>query len=247
MKVAVVGYGRMGQNIKKILLNEKKITVVTIDKYNENADYDKLTHDSLSDVDVAIDFTFPNEVISNTKIYVKNNINVVMGTTGWYDKINEVKNIVGKNIGFIWSGNFSLGVNIFFRIIKASAKLFNNFSEYDPLLYEIHHKQKQDSPSGTASMIAKILINELTNKKNIITDKLNKKINEDEIHTASIRGGYYPGTHTVMFDSIVDTIELKHTARNRDGFANGSIAAAKWINGKKGFYSIDDYMNDIIK
>lgn len=246
MKVAIVGYGRMGKQIEKIL-HERNIEVCSIiDKYAKEAQYKDINSKSLSNADVVIDFTIPDEVLKNINLYIENNVSVVMGTTGWYKEIQTVKNLVGNKIGFIWSGNFSIGVNIFFRIIRESAKIFNNFKEYDPMGLEIHHNQKKDSPSGTAQMIGKILIEELSHKNIIVEEKLDRKISKNEIQFASLRGGNIPGIHTVLFDSDVDTIELKHTARNREGFAKGAVFAAEWIKDKKGFFSIDDLINSII-
>ncbi len=246
MKVAIVGYGKMGKQIEKVLL-EKNIEIGSIiDKFIKEAQFSEINPKSLSGIDVAIDFTTPDEVLNNINSYIENNVSVVMGTTGWYNELKNVKNLVGEKIGFIWSGNFSMGVNIFFRIIRDSAKIFNNFKEYDPMAYEIHHNQKKDSPSGTAQMIGNILIDELSHKNVIIEDKLDRKISKNEIQFASLRGGSIPGTHVVMFDSEADTIELKHTARNREGLARGAVLAAEWIKEKKGFYSIDDLFNSII-
>ncbi|MCK4797102.1 MAG: 4-hydroxy-tetrahydrodipicolinate reductase [Spirochaetes bacterium] len=246
MRIAIVGYGRMGKQIEKILL-EKKITIgAIIDKYTQDAQFNKVNSQSLSGINVAIDFSGPDDIIENIKAYIDNKTSVVMGTTGWFNMMDKVRELVGDKIGFIWSGNFSIGVHVFFRIIRKSAKIFNNFKEYDPMLYEIHHNQKKDSPSGTAKMIGNILLEELSDKDKGIEEKLDRKINENEIHFASIRGGNVPGTHVVMFDSAEDTIELKHTARNREGFAKGAIMAAEWIKDKKGFFSIDDFMNSII-
>ena len=246
MKVAITGYGKMGKQIEKLLIEKKRSIGAIIDKYSPDAQYKKLDARSLSGIDVAIDFSSPDDIIKNINTYIKNNVSVVMGTTGWFDMIADVKKIVGQKIGFIWSGNFSIGVHVFFRIIKESAKIFNNFKEYDPMLYEIHHNQKKDSPSGTAKMIGDILLAELFHKDKGIEEKLDRKINTNEIHFSSIRGGSVPGTHVVMFDSDVDTIELKHTARNREGVANGAVMAAEWVKDKKGFYSIDDFMNSIL-
>lgn len=246
MNIAIVGYGRMGKKIESIL-QEKKINIgSTIDKYSTDAQFKVVNAESLKNIDVAIDFSSHEDLMKNINAYIENNIDVVMGTTGWFNKIDEVKKIIGKKIGFIWSGNFSLGVHIFFRIVRAASKIFNNFTEYDPMLYELHHNQKKDSPSGTQKMLGNIVLEELTNKNKGVEEKLDRRIEADEIHFASIRGGYIPGTHVVMFDSDVDSIELKHTARNRDGFAKGAVMAAIWIAGKKGFFNIDDFMKSII-
>ena len=248
MKYAIIGYGKMGKEIEKILKQKNATDIVTIDKFNPEAKFRELNEESLNGVGVAIDFSFPDSAVNNINLYIKHKTNVVMGTTGWYDKMEEIKKSVGDKIGFIWSGNFSLGVNFFFRIVKNTSSIFNNFSSiYDVLSYELHHREKKDSPSGTALMIANIIKDNFKSKEKICDEKLDRAIEKNELHIGSVRGGYIPGTHTIMFDSIADTIELKHTVRNREGLASGAVLAADWIASKKGFFNIDDLMNDIIK
>lgn len=247
MKIAITGYGKMGQITEQLAIENGHNVVSTIDPAMKTAKFKKLTEENLCEADVVIDFTVPAIVLENIDIYIKYGINAVIGTTGWYEYLEEVKEKVEKSkIGLIWSGNFSIGVNLFFRIIKESSALMNKFSLYDVMGYEIHHNRKKDSPSGTMNMIGKILLDNLKNKKKIVTEKLSRKISEDEIHLASIRGGSVPGTHVISFDSEVDTIELKHTARSRKGLAVGAIKAAEWIKDKKGFYNIEDMMKEII-
>ncbi|HOV13824.1 MAG TPA: 4-hydroxy-tetrahydrodipicolinate reductase [Spirochaetota bacterium] len=246
MNVAIVGYGKMGKQIEKVL-KEKNINIVSIiDNYSTDANFKEVDRSSLKGVDVVIDFSSNVDLVERVVQYKNNGVNVVMGTTGWYDEIDKIKGIVNDKIGFIWSGNFSLGVNIFFKILKYAGQIFSKFPEYDPLSYEIHHKEKKDSPSGTSLMLGEIIKKELKNKSKITTERLDRKIESDELHIASVRGGYHPGLHSVQFDSIADTIELKHTARNRDGFAYGAVVAATWINGKKGFFNIDQLFDSII-
>jgi 4-hydroxy-tetrahydrodipicolinate reductase len=246
MNIAIAGYGRMGKKIEMVC-REKGLTVVsTIDMMAQEAKYSEINAESLSGVDVVIDFTYPDAALENISKYVHHGVDVIMGTTGWFDKMEEVTAMVGDTIGFLWSGNFSTGVNIYFRIVRAASKLFDRFPDYDPMLYEIHHNQKKDSPSGTAEMIGAILLEEIGRKNRGVTEKLDRQIAEDEIHFASMRGGHYHGTHSVQFDSPVDTIEIKHTARNREGFARGAVDAAQWLHGKKGLFSIDDYIDSIM-
>ncbi len=247
MKIAITGYGKMGQITEQLAKEKGHDVVSTIDPAVKSAKFKELNEESLRGADVSIDFTVPAIVLENIDSYVKYGINAVIGTTGWYEYLEEVKEKVEKSkIGLIWSGNFSIGVNLFFRIIKESSNLMKKFTSYDVMGYEIHHNRKKDSPSGTMNMIGDILLGSLENKKRIVTEKLDRKISDEEIHLASIRGGSVPGTHVVAFDSEVDSIELKHTARSRKGLAVGAIKAAEWINGKKGFYSIEDMMNEII-
>ena len=151
-----------------------------------------------------------------------------------------------NNIGFIWASNFSIGVNLFFKMMGNASKLINRFDDYDIYGIEMHHNQKKDSPSGTAKTIGDILLKNIDRKTQIVTQRLDRKIKPEELHFSSVRAGTFPGTHIVGFDSLVDEIQLKHTAKGRAGFANGAIAASKWIEGKKGFYTIDDMMKEII-
>jgi len=161
--------------------------------------------------------------------------------------MGEIKKVIkNTKTGFIWSGNFSIGVNVYFKIIENAAKIIDKVDDYDVFVHELHHNQKADSPSGTAVMIADILKENIGRKKKIVTEELKRKIEPDELHVSSTRGGTIPGTHIVGLDSNADTIELKHTARNRSGFALGAVMAAQWIKSKKGFYDIDDLMKDIV-
>ncbi|MCG8569913.1 MAG: 4-hydroxy-tetrahydrodipicolinate reductase [Spirochaetes bacterium] len=244
MKIAIVGYGRMGKQIEKVL-KEQSVSYITIDLHNPEAQFNTLNSQTLQNIDVVIDFTTPEVVLSNIEIYLAAKVNVVMATTGWYDHLEGVKKKIGQHIGFIWSGNFSLGVNLFFRIIKKSAEMFNYFDQYQPAVLELHHQGKKDSPSGTASMINNILLECLDNKNKGQFEKLDRQIEQNEIHVASVRGGYFPGTHAVYFDSPVDTIEIKHTARSREGFAVGAVAAAAWIKDRQGFFHINDFLDSL--
>jgi 4-hydroxy-tetrahydrodipicolinate reductase len=247
MGIAIVGYGKMGKQIENVLFEKNIKDIIKIDKFSNESQFSDVNTNSLKGIDVVIDFASPEGLEERIKSYVENRVNVVMGTTGWYDKIDPIEKLVGNKIGFLWSGNFSIGVNIFFRVVKEASRIFNNFPDYDALSYELHHNEKKDSPSGTELMIGNVMLSELENKNKIVTERLDRKIEKNEIHLASVRGGYFPGTHTVLFDSIVDTVELKHTARSREGFARGAVMVAEWIKGKKGFFNIDDFMNDYIK
>jgi len=247
MNIAIIGYGKMGHEIERIA-REKGITVkAIIDPAAPGANHREVNKDSLNGIDVAIDFTQPEAAVANIRKYCSLGVNAVVGTTGWYGKLDEVKKDVQKSgIGLIWSGNFSVGVNMFFRIIKSAAKIVDKVPDYDLFAYELHHSKKADSPSGTAKMIGDILIQNIKRKKKVVTDKLDRKIEADELHFASVRGGSVPGTHVVGLDSPADTIELKHTARGRAGFAMGAVMASQWVKGKKGFFGIDEMMNEII-
>lgn len=245
VKIAIIGFGKMGVPVKKIA-QERGHTVVTIDPTAKDADFKEINAQSLSGADVCIDFTTAGTVIENAKKVAAQNKNLVVGTTGWYDKMPEMASAT-KNIGCLWSGNFSIGMNVFFRAVRASAKMINNLPEYDAAVFEIHHNQKKDSPGGSAQIAGKIILEEMKRKKKVFADRFaERKPEADELHVASIRCGTIPGTHTVLFDSPVDTIELKHVARGREGFAFGAVLAAEFVKGKKGFFTIDDLMNGII-
>ena len=248
MNIAIIGYGRMGKIIERTAKDRGHNVVSLIDPNCEDAQFDEVNEESMKDADVCIDFTIPDVALENAINVSKHNVNIVMGTTGWYDQMDKMEKIVKDNkTGLIWSGNFSIGVNIFFRIINSAAKIINNIDNYDIFAYEMHHKGKKDSPSGTANMIADMLIKNIDRKEKVVVDKLDRQIEPGELHLASVRGGSVPGTHSVSFDSNADTIELKHTARSREGFALGAVMAAEWIDKKKGFFHIDDLMKDIIK
>jgi len=244
MKIALIGYGKMGKAVEGIA-KSRGHQIVKIDPLESGADFKEINAQALEGVDVCVDFTTPVVVLENAKKISALGKNLVIGTTGWYEKTADMKALT-KNIGCIWSGNFSIGMNVFFHAVKETAKVMNNLPEYDAAVYEIHHNQKKDSPGGSAQIIGKIILENLPRKKRVVTDKFERKPEPEELHVASIRCGSVPGTHTVLFDCPVDTIELKHIARGREGFAFGAVLAAEFIKGKKGFYNIDDLMKTII-
>jgi len=233
MNISVIGYGKMGHEIERIAVARGISVKSVIDTSDADAAYKEIDEKSMSDVDVCIDFTRPDAVVNNIKNISKFKKNIVVGTTGWYSHIDEVKGIVEKaQTGLIYAPNFSVGVNVFFRIVESAARIIDRIDAYDVHGYEMHHSKKLDSPSGTAKAIEEILVKNIRRKTSV--------------PFASIRSGSIPGTHAVGFDSSSDTIELKHVARNREGFALGAIMAAEWINNRKGFYTVNDMMNDIL-
>jgi len=244
--IALIGYGKMGHAVEKAALARGHKIVAIIDPQCEKA-CDKIDSSTIGAADVCIDFSHPSVIIDNITKVAALKKNIVIGTTGWYDQMAEVESIVnGSNIGSIWSGNFSIGVNAFFRIVESAASIFNYITDYDVSVHEVHHKDKADSPSGTASMIGNLILKNMKKKTKIITH-VEGKIAPNELAITSSRVGSVPGIHSVMFDSLADTIEIKHTARTREGFALGAVLAAEFIIGKKGFYSIEDLMNNLIQ
>ncbi len=245
MKIALIGYGRMGKEIAAVA-RVKGMEVVSIDP-KEEADFKEISASSMKGVDVAIDFTHPSVVVENIRALAALGVDVVVGTTGWYGRMGEVEEIARKsNIGLIWSGNFSIGVNVFFRVVENAAVLIDSLPEYDISVHEVHHSKKADSPSGTAHMIGDIILKSMGRKTAMTTESLSRPIRPEELHVTSERVGSIPGIHTVTIDSNADTIELRHTARTRSGFALGAVMAAQFIYGKKGMYSIDDLMNTLV-
>jgi 4-hydroxy-tetrahydrodipicolinate reductase len=245
--IALIGYGKMGQMVQRFAAARGHTITAVVDPIAGGDCHKEITAEVLSGAEVCIDFTSPKTAVANIRQLAALGKNMVIGTTGWYNQMDEVKRIVQEHrVGLIWSGNFSIGVNCLFRIVGCAARIFNNLPDYDVLGHEFHHKGKADSPSGTAVMLGKILLDNLDRKQRLVTDKLDRKIEPDEIQFSSTRGGAIPGTHLVMFDSAADTIEIKHTARGREGFAAGAVMAAEFIQGKEGFYSIDDLMDEVI-
>ncbi|OXA92492.1 4-hydroxy-tetrahydrodipicolinate reductase [Flavobacterium hercynium] len=231
MKIALLGYGKMGKVIERIALERGHEIVLKKDEFN--------TYDGLATADVAIDFSVPTAAVSNISSCFNNNVPVVSGTTGWLEHFDEMIALCNeKQGGFISSSNFSLGVNIFFEVNEYLAKIMSQLDSYKVSMEEIHHTQKLDAPSGTAISLAKGVI-ENSNYTNWTLDQASDK----EIHIEAKRIGDVPGTHTVAYDSVVDSIEIKHTAHNREGFALGAVIAAEWLAGKKGIYSMKDVLN----
>ena len=244
MKIALLGYGKMGKIIEKIATDRKHEIVLTIssDKLNE------LTIENLQKADVAIEFSTPATALSNIELCISAGVPVVIGTTGWYNEIPRIKEECEQaNGAIIYASNFSVGVNIFFHVNQVLAKLMNNYPYYDVQVEEIHHTQKLDSPSGTAITIAEGIISNNDQKKdwvNILSadgaEAADDNVKNDELLIESFRIDSVPGTHTVIYDSEVDMIEFRHTAHNRSGFALGAVLAAEWIKDKKGFHAVQD-------
>ena len=231
MKIALLGYGKMGKSIETIALNRNHtISLIVSDS---NSDYD------FSNSDVAIDFSIPSVAVSNIKKAIDAGIPVISGTTGWLEQYQDVLDYCNSNNGtFLYASNFSLGVNIFFELNKRLSELMSNTSEYTTEIEEIHHTQKLDAPSGTAITLAEQII-ENTEYTNWTLDE--PKPNEIYIEAKRIEN--VPGTHEISYNSEIDSINIKHTAHSRQGFAMGAVIAAEWIKDKKGVFSMKDVLN----
>jgi 4-hydroxy-tetrahydrodipicolinate reductase len=191
-----------------------------------NAQGQGVTPENFQGIDVCIEFTTPDAVIENIRRVAALGVNLVVGTTGWHNRLEEVRKIIeSAGVGMVYGANFSIGVNLFYRLARAAAEIFSGFPTYDPYLREAHHKFKKDAPSGTALEIKRQIQSEFGSR---------------EIPVTSVRAGYFPGTHELGFDSEADTIILRHTARGRQGFAEGALHAARWVVGKKGLFSFGD-------
>ena len=237
MKIALIGYGKMGKEIEKIALNRGHEIVLKIDITNP----DDLNLANLKKADVAIEFTTPASATANYKLCFEAGVPVVSGTTGWLEKQTEVYQLCKDLNGtFFYTSNFSLGVNIFFALNKKLAELMANHPEYSIEMKEIHHTQKLDAPSGTAITLAEGIIENIPAKKSWVNHTTGLA---DEIGIISEREGQVPGTHIINYDSEVDYIEITHCAKSRKGLAFGAVLAAEYSFGKKGILSMNDLLN----
>lgn len=237
MKIALIGYGKMGKEIEKIALDRGHEVVLKIDITNQH----ELTIANLQKADVAIEFTIPASAIANYKLCFDAGIPVVSGTTGWLEKLREVHQLcLEKNGTFFHTSNFSVGVNIFFALNKKLAELMASRPEYNVAMKEIHHTQKLDAPSGTAITLAEGILKNFPSKTGWVNHTTDKA---SELGIVSERTGQVPGTHIVTYDSEVDSIEITHAAKSRKGFAFGAVLAAEYSFGKKGILSMNDLLN----
>lgn len=233
MKIALLGYGRMGQTIEKIAIKRGHTIVLKADKDDKNYDIVK--------ADVAIDFSIPTVAFNNISNCLNNNVPVISGTTGWLDDYDKAVDLCKANNGaFIYASNYSLGVNIFFELNKTLAKMMSNLKQYNVTMEEIHHTKKLDAPSGTAISLANDLIE---SNNNFEAWELNSTKEKSTIPIVAKRIEDVPGTHSVNYESEVDTINIEHIAHNRQGFALGAVVAAEWIIGKTGIFTMKDVLN----
>lgn len=230
MKIALLGYGKMGKAIEKIALSRQHQVVSIIQD---------TTNFNISKADIAIDFSVPEAAFNNITACFEQGVPVISGTTGWLERYEEALSICNqKEGGFIYASNFSLGVNLFFELNKSLAKMMNQLSQYKVDIEEIHHTQKLDAPSGTAITLAEDIIDSHTSYEQWALDGLTPKLPITAKRIENV-----PGTHTVTYNSSVDSISINHKAHNREGFALGAVVAAEWLVGKKGVFSMQDVLN----
>jgi len=238
--IALIGHGKMGREIEYVA-KEKGLKVVSIFTQNNNTGGVGITPEALRGVDVCIDFSSPEAVMDNIEAVAGCGKNIVVGTTGWYDRIENVKKMVKeKKIGFLYASNFSLGVNLFMQIVMDASRLVEKYSDYDVSINEVHHTGKTDSPSGTALSLGSVILQTVKRKTEILHETSHGPIQPHQLHVTSNRVGRVTGTHTVLFDSEYDSLELTHRAKSRRGFALGAVVAAEWLKGRKGFYTLRD-------
>jgi 4-hydroxy-tetrahydrodipicolinate reductase len=246
MKIALLGYGKMGMAIEKIAIAKGHEIVYKVNL--ENA-YDFMPM-SLKNVDVAIDFSMPTAAVDNILKCFETKTPIVVGTTGWYDQFDEIKaKCLLEEQAMVHSTNFSIGVNLFYKINKVLAAMMAHFDSYDVMIEEVHHTAKKDHPSGTALSLASQIMDEIKSKT-AIKDRLifgkdqpSQSAKPHELLIESHREGDVTGLHRVKYESMIDSIEITHDAKSRYGFAKGALMAAEWIVGKKGIYTMDDILN----
>ena len=237
MKIALIGYGKMGHEIERILLERGHNVSLIIDMHNPG----DLNPENLKGIDVAIEFSTPDTAFDNIRKCLETGTPVVCGTTAWLDKYDEAVAICKQNNGaFFYASNYSIGVNIFFQINRELARLMNRFEEYDVTIEEVHHTQKKDAPSGTAITLAEGILEGLERKQKWICGTTTAA---QELEIGAIRRSVVPGIHTVTYESPNDVITIHHTLKNRIGLASGAVAAAEFLCGRKGIYTMDDLMN----
>ena len=250
MRIALIGYGRMGRMLQSLIYESSDTLSAIIDPYvnDEAVTSDTLSDDALGKADVAIDFSSPDSIMKNIAFYTEHSVPAVIGTTGWNEKESGVKEETEEKGGkLIASGNFSIGVSVFLKLAEKAGEIINNIPCYDVSISEAHHRGKADAPSGTALMAAEKLLKTVERKKSLQIGNPDGRITEDRINISSVRVGSVPGIHTVLIDSSADTIEITHTARSREGFAEGALRAARWLISKPaGFYTMDDFVSDLL-
>lgn len=236
MKIALIGYGKMGKEIEQILIARGHTIPLIIDLNNTN----DLDAAHLQKVDVAIEFTTPSTAYGNVVKCLEAGVPVVCGTTAWLDKLPQVEQLCKeKNGAFFYASNYSIGVNIFFEINRRLAQLMNRFGEYDVTIEETHHTQKKDAPSGTAVTLAEGVLENLDRKQKWVCGTTTVP---EELEVVAIRRSVVPGTHTVTYESDVDALSITHMAKSRRGFALGAVLAAEFLHGKTGIFSMKDLM-----
>jgi 4-hydroxy-tetrahydrodipicolinate reductase len=229
LNLALLGHGKMGSAVAR-LAPDRGFEVRLILTIESNPEGVAITEENFRGVDVCVDFTTPDVVVDNIRRVAALGVNLVVGTTGWNHRAEEVREAIQSNgVGMVYAANFSIGVQLFYRLARAAAEIFAPYAAYEPYIVEAHHKAKKDAPSGTALELRR---------------QVEPHLRSREIPTSSVRAGFIPGLHELGFDSEADTVLLRHTARSRQGFAEGALYAARWVMGKKGIFSFDQVLEE---
>jgi 4-hydroxy-tetrahydrodipicolinate reductase len=238
-KLVLIGYGRMGKLLDEMSADCGFEIVSRIDPQLGT----RICREDLHGGKIAIEFTEPGVAFENICQCVELGVKVVSGTTGWHHRLDELSILINKHRGAVlWGSNFSPGMNVFYEIVRAAARKMEKLTDYDVYGYELHHRYKKDSPSGTAKQLAEILLSELSGKQKVVYDVLQRSKETDEIQFSSVRAGEIPGEHRIGFDSFYDTIELRHTTRNRRGLAAGALMAADWLASREGLHEFKEVL-----
>lgn len=238
MKIALFGYGKMGKAIESFAISRGHEIIVRVDSKNPKSNFDYKA------VDVIIEFSRPEFAVDNIRFAIDNQIPIIVGTTGWYDELESITNYAAaRNGSVLHATNFSLGVNIFFAVNRYLAGIMNDFKDYSASIVEIHHTEKLDAPSGTGISLAEQIISNHSGYSNWKNEVIENPKNNTDLGIESLRLPDVPGTHEIKYSSTIDSIEIKHTAHNRDGFAQGSVLAAEWLLGKTGLFTMQDVLN----
>jgi len=247
VKIALIGYGKMGREVEQAAQVRGHVITARIDPISDVGIPSEISSQTIGSADVCIEFTHPEAAIANIDQVVRLHKPLVVGTTGWYQHLPAIEKLVlEEKTGLVYAPNFSLGVNLFYRVATAAARLFHRFEEYDVCGAETHHRLKVDSPSGTARKLSEIVLEHFPRKKRVVVDSLNRAIEPEEFQLVSLRAGHFPGTHLLACDSAADAVELTHAARSRVGFASGALLAAEWRVGGQGVYTFEQVVEDLL-
>ncbi|MBU3678033.1 MAG: 4-hydroxy-tetrahydrodipicolinate reductase [Candidatus Kapabacteria bacterium] len=237
-RLAIIGHGAMGREIERLAepLGMNITSIFDVDR--------PITAIDQAEFDVAIDFSWPDSVVDNVRAAARLNRPIVIGTTGWYGQMDEVRQIVASSaIGCVWGSNFNIGTHLFLRMVRNAAELINPHASFDVAVHEWHHHRKKDSPSGTALSTAQNILAALSRKTRIDTETQHERIDASALHVTSSRVGEVIGRHQVMIDSPFESIEIIHSAKNRQGFAQGALLSAQWIQHRTGFFDVSDIID----
>lgn len=242
MNIALVGTGQMGQAVASVVADAGHEVVV---RFNSDRPFGAAEVSTVDDVDVAIDFSLPSLALSHIRRYCEWGLPAVVGTTGWYDELDAVEELVSKrDASILYAPNFSMGIAIVRAALGGMVPLLDKLKGYDPFVQEVHHTNKVDSPSGTAQMLGEHIVEGLERKDHVETETQHQRIDSSAVHVTSTRAGTVYGEHTVGFDGPYDQIRVAHRAKNREGFAAGAVRAAEWLNGRQGLFSLEDMLDD---